>query len=72
MIYGTHNHDMCHKLVGHPITCRLMPREKKIIYDSTLNMMQSKNIFATLKVKDLEISQISREYIMFVTKTTRR
>ena len=72
MIYGTHNHDMCHKLVGHPITCRFMPREKEIVSDMTLNMMQPNKILVTLKVKDPEISQISRKYTMFVTETTRR
>ncbi|XP_050920515.1 uncharacterized protein LOC127138165 [Lathyrus oleraceus] len=26
---GLHSHDLCEKLVGHPIPCRLMPKEKE-------------------------------------------
>lgn len=43
-ICGLHNHDMCDKLFGHLIACYLVPGEKEIILDMTLNMVQSKNI----------------------------
>lgn len=36
---GINNHDMCHKLVGHLIACRLKEEEKEIVFDMTLNMM---------------------------------
>lgn len=38
-ICGTDNYDMCHKLTGHPIACRLMAGEKEIVPEMTLNMM---------------------------------
>ncbi|XP_058764901.1 uncharacterized protein LOC131638361 [Vicia villosa] len=53
VICGLHNHDLCEKLVGDPIPCRLMPKEKKYVYDMTLNLVQPKNILATLKCKRL-------------------
>lgn len=51
VICDLHNHDMCEKLTGHSIACRLMPEEKEIVSDMTLNMVQPKNILATLKHK---------------------
>ncbi|XP_050916349.1 protein FAR1-RELATED SEQUENCE 6-like [Lathyrus oleraceus] len=64
VIYGLHNHDLCEKLVGHPIVCRLMPEEKEYVADMTLNLVQPKNIFATLKRKRAEnISNIKQVYI---------
>lgn len=54
MIYGLHNHDICEKLVGHPNAGRLMLKEKEFVLDMTLNLVQPKNILATLKRKRLE------------------
>ncbi|XP_050889822.1 uncharacterized protein LOC127095132 [Lathyrus oleraceus] len=51
VIYGLHNHDLCEKLVVHPIVCRLMPEEKECVADMTLTLVQLKNILATLKRK---------------------
>lgn len=55
MIYGLHNHDLCLKLVSHPSVCRLKPEEKECVADMTLNLVQPKNILATLKRKGPEI-----------------
>ncbi|XP_050895720.1 uncharacterized protein LOC127102392 [Lathyrus oleraceus] len=49
MICGLHNHDLCLKLAGHPSVCRLKPEEKECVVDMTLNLVQPKNILATLK-----------------------
>ncbi|XP_050895587.1 uncharacterized protein LOC127102230 [Lathyrus oleraceus] len=49
VICGLHNHDLCLKLAGHPSVCRLKPKEKECVVDMTLNLVQSKNILATLK-----------------------
>lgn len=46
-----HNHDLCENLFGHPIVCRLMPEEKECVLDMTLNLVQSKNMLASLKRK---------------------
>ncbi|XP_050915675.1 uncharacterized protein LOC127130752 [Lathyrus oleraceus] len=62
VISGLHNHDMCDKLVGHPIACRLMPEEKEIVSDMTLNMVHPKNILATLKHKRSRNISISSKY----------
>lgn len=63
VICGLHNHDMCDKLFGHPIACLLMPEEKGIVSDMTLNTVQSKNILATLKHKRLgNISNLKQVY----------
>lgn len=72
VICGLHNHDMCEKLVEHPIACRLTAEEKEIDPDMILNMAESKNILATLKRKSPKISQISSMCIIFVSFTTRR
>ena len=62
-ICGLNNHDLCEKLVGHPIACRLMPEEKECVDDMTLNLVQLKNILATLKRKRPEnISNIKQVY----------
>ncbi|XP_050889882.1 protein FAR-RED ELONGATED HYPOCOTYL 3-like [Lathyrus oleraceus] len=63
VICGLHNHDLCEKLVGHPSLCQLMPEEKEYVADMTLNLVQSKNIFATLKWKrPKNISNIKQVY----------
>ncbi|XP_050908120.1 uncharacterized protein LOC127121717 [Lathyrus oleraceus] len=51
VICDLYNHDLYEKLVGHPSVCRLMPEEKEYVDDMTLNMVQLKNILATLKQK---------------------
>lgn len=51
VICGIHNHDLCHKLSGHPIVCCLNSKEKKLIYHMTFNTIQPKNILSTLKRK---------------------
>lgn len=63
MICGLHNHDLCEKLVGHPIACRLMPEENECVSDMTLNLVQPKNILATLNRKrPRNIVNISQVY----------
>ncbi|XP_050877400.1 protein FAR1-RELATED SEQUENCE 5-like [Lathyrus oleraceus] len=63
VICGLHNHDLCEKLVGHPIVYRLRREEKECVVDMTLNLVQPKNIFATLKLKRPEnISNIKQVY----------
>ncbi|XP_050885353.1 uncharacterized protein LOC127090371 [Lathyrus oleraceus] len=59
VICGLHNHDLCEKLVGHPSVCQLMPEEKECVADMTLNLVQQKNILATLKRKR------SKKYIKY-------
>ncbi|XP_050918559.1 uncharacterized protein LOC127135989 [Lathyrus oleraceus] len=60
VICGLHNHDLCEKLVGHPSVCRLIPEEKECVADMILNLVQPKNILATLKWKRSEnISNIN-------------
>ncbi|CAK8537733.1 unnamed protein product [Lathyrus sativus] len=49
---GLHNHELCLKLQVHPSVCRLKPEEKTCISDMTLNLVQPKNILATLKRKE--------------------
>lgn len=51
MIWGIHSHGLCHKLVGHPILCRMNYGENKLVFDMSLNMIEPKNILATLKRK---------------------
>ncbi|XP_058754564.1 uncharacterized protein LOC131627723 [Vicia villosa] len=64
IIYGLHNHELCAKLQGHPIACRLNPVENASIKDMSLNFVQPKNILATLKRKEPDnISNIRQVYI---------
>ncbi|XP_058784120.1 uncharacterized protein LOC131658885 [Vicia villosa] len=49
VVCGFYNHDLCAKLQGHSIVCRLNPIKKASIEDMSLNFVQSKNILATLK-----------------------
>lgn len=51
VICGLYNHDLCEKLVGYPSVCRLMLEEKECVADMKLNLVQPKNILATLKRK---------------------
>ncbi|XP_050896345.1 uncharacterized protein LOC127103101 [Lathyrus oleraceus] len=51
VICGLHNHDLCEKLIGHPSVRWLMPKEKECFADMTLNLVQPKNMLATLKRK---------------------
>lgn len=53
VVFGIYNHDLCYKLVGHPIACCLNSVENCLVYDMTLNMVQPKNILATLKHKKI-------------------
>ncbi|XP_050915838.1 uncharacterized protein LOC127130927 [Lathyrus oleraceus] len=63
VICGLYNHDLCEKLVSHPIVYRLMPEEKEYVADMTLNLIQTKNISATLKRKrPKNISNIMQVY----------
>ncbi|CAK8533774.1 unnamed protein product [Lathyrus sativus] len=63
VICGLHNHDLCLKLAGHPSVYRIKPEEKECINDMTLNLVQPKNILATLKWKQLDnISNIKQVY----------
>ncbi|XP_050876712.1 uncharacterized protein LOC127080436 [Lathyrus oleraceus] len=63
VICGLYNHDLCQKLVGHPIASRLMPEEKECVSDMPLNLVQPKNILVTLKRKRSEnISNIKQVY----------
>lgn len=63
VICDLHNNDMCERLVGHPIVCRLMPEEKECVADMTLNLVQPKNMLATLKHKrPKNISNIKQVY----------
>lgn len=39
VVFGIHNHALCHKLVKHLIVCRLISEEKELVSDMTLNMM---------------------------------
>lgn len=48
-VYSIHKYDICYKLVDHPIACHLNYEEKDIVYEMKLNMVQPKNILATLK-----------------------
>lgn len=58
VICGTHNHDMYHKLSDLPIACCLMLKEKEIVSDMTLNMVQSKNILTILKRKRKQVYNV--------------
>ena len=63
VICGLHNHELCLKLAGHPIVCRLKPEEKTCISEMTLNLVQPKNILATLKRKEPDnIANIKQVY----------
>lgn len=54
MICGLHNHALSHKLAGYPIVYHLNYENKKLDFEMTMNMVQSKNILATLKRKILK------------------
>lgn len=58
MLCGVHNHGLNHKLVGNPIISRLDSEEKKIVAEMKMNLVQLKNISATLKQKDPIVSQL--------------
>ncbi|XP_050919001.1 uncharacterized protein LOC127136496 [Lathyrus oleraceus] len=63
MVYGIHNHYLCHKLFGQTIICLLNLEEKKLISDTTLNMVPSKNILKMLKQKiPQNVSNIKQIY----------
>ncbi|XP_058759135.1 uncharacterized protein LOC131632404 [Vicia villosa] len=63
VICGLHNHELCAKLQGHPIACRLNLVEKASIKDLSLNFVQPKNILVTLKRKEPDnISNIRQVY----------
>ncbi|XP_050919722.1 uncharacterized protein LOC127137294 [Lathyrus oleraceus] len=61
---GSRKCECLFKLVGHPIVYRLMPEEKECVVNMTLNLVQLKNILATLKRKRPEnISNIKQVYV---------
>ncbi|XP_058775209.1 uncharacterized protein LOC131649464 [Vicia villosa] len=63
VIYGLHRKDLSEKLYGHPIACRLLREEKECVSGMTLNLVQLKNILATLKRKILKnIANIKHVY----------
>ncbi|XP_058776866.1 protein FAR1-RELATED SEQUENCE 5-like [Vicia villosa] len=63
VICGLHNHELCAKSQGHPSICRLNPEEKTSIRDISLNLVQPKNILATLKRKEPDsVSNIRQMY----------
>ncbi|CAK8542875.1 unnamed protein product [Lathyrus sativus] len=63
VIFCLHNHELCLKLQGHPTVCQLKPEEKTCISDMILNLVQSKNILATLKRKEPDnMSNIRQVY----------
>ncbi|XP_058775909.1 uncharacterized protein LOC131650208 [Vicia villosa] len=49
VICGRHNYDMCYKLDDHLIVYCLNLEENELVSNMKINMVQSKNIFATLK-----------------------
>lgn len=51
VISSIHNHALTDKLVGHPIVCRIVPVDRELVSDMTLNMVVPKNIPASLKQK---------------------
>ncbi|XP_050918549.1 uncharacterized protein LOC127135977 [Lathyrus oleraceus] len=56
--------DTSSRKYGHPSVCRLIPEEKECVLDMTLNLVQLKNILATLKQKQPEnISNIKQVYL---------
>ncbi|XP_050875059.1 uncharacterized protein LOC127078669 [Lathyrus oleraceus] len=58
-----HNPDFYEKLTDHPIACRLILEEKDFISDMPLNLIQPKNILASLKHQRPEIvSNINQVY----------
>lgn len=74
MVSGIHNHALNDKLVGHPVICRLVPEERELVSDMTLNLVVPKNLFGSLKrKKPLNVSYIKQIYNMRArnNKTTR-
>lgn len=66
-ISSIHNHSLINKLVGHPIVCRLVSEERKLVSDMTLNIVAPKNIVVSLKPKrPLNISNIKQIYNVHV------
>lgn len=65
VVYCIHNHALSDKLVDYPIVCRLIPEEKELVFDMTLNMVVPRNILATLKQKKPQnVSNIKQVYNM--------
>ncbi|XP_058746304.1 uncharacterized protein LOC131619198 [Vicia villosa] len=63
VICGLHNHELCINLQGYLSVCRLKPEENTCISDMTLNLVQPKNILATLKQKEPDnVSNIRQVY----------
>ncbi|XP_050876358.1 uncharacterized protein LOC127080069 [Lathyrus oleraceus] len=63
VISDLHNHDLCEKLVDHPIVFHLMAEEKECVTDMILNLVQPKNIPVTLKRKrPKNVSNIKQVY----------
>lgn len=61
MVFGIHNHALIDKLVGHPIVCRLILKEMRLVLNMTLNIVAPKNILASLKHKiPLNVSNINQ------------
>ncbi|XP_050878583.1 uncharacterized protein LOC127082390 [Lathyrus oleraceus] len=63
MVSSVYNYVLCLKLVDHPIVCCLIPKEKELVSNMTLNMKAPKNIHATLKRKNTSnVSNIKKLY----------
>ncbi|XP_058776942.1 protein FAR1-RELATED SEQUENCE 5-like [Vicia villosa] len=58
-----HNHGLDDKLLGHSIVFCLVPEDKELVSDMTLNMVAPKNILVYLKQKNtLNVSNIKQIY----------
>lgn len=65
VIFGIDNHGLTDKLADHPIICWLVPEEKELVSNMTLNMVVLKNIVTSLKrKKPPNVSNIKQIYNM--------
>lgn len=69
VVSGLNNLALQTELVGHPIVCRLKPKEREIVSDVSLIRVAPKNILAYLKWKNLKVFQISSRYIKHFIET---
>lgn len=51
MVCGVHNHDLNHKLKGHPFVGHLIDEEDKLVAHMTMSMVLSKHVIMNLKRK---------------------
>lgn len=72
MVCGVHNYDLDQKLINHHIFDLINVDEKKFIAEMTMNLIHSKNIVVTLKIKKPDnVTNIKNIYNVLGTKTTR-